>query len=275
MTKVLSSPHNHTRYVDGTNTPSEMAGAAFEAGFVSFGFSEHGMQPFDEEYCLTTESDAAYRAEVQALKGEYEGRMKIRLGIERDSYALYDRTAYEYVIGSTHYLQIADGHLSVDSTEENVRRMIREGYGGDPYHLAADYFARHADYVTAFRPDIIGHFDLVKKLNARCGFFDEADPRYTGPALEALERVAGTGALLEINTGAIARGWRVDPYPSPLLLARWRELGGRTIISGDCHDARFIDCAFGLSVEMLLAAGFTECWRLGTGEELFEPYALS
>ena len=275
MTRVLSSPHNHSRFVDGANTLPEMAKAAFEAGFVSFGFSEHGMQPFDEEYCLSPESDAVYRTEVMALKREYEGRMKIWLGIERDSNALYDRTAYEYVIGSTHYLPIGGGHLSVDSTEENVRRMILEGYGGDPYRMTADYFARHADSITAFRPEIIGHFDLVKKLNERCGFFDEADPRYTAPALEALERAAETGALLEINTGAISRGWRTDPYPSPLLLKRWRELGGRTIISGDCHDARFIDCDFDLCVEMLRTAGFTECWRLGTGEELFEPYALT
>ena len=275
MTRVRSSPHNHTRYVDGGNTAPEMAKAAYEAGFVSFGFSEHGMQTFDEDYCLTPESDAAYRAEILGLKREYEGRMKIRLGIERDSYALFDRLGYEYVIGSTHYLPIGEGHLSVDGMEENVRRLILEGYGGDPYQMAADYFARHADYVTAFRPDIIGHFDLVKKLNARCGFFDESDPRYTGPALEALSRVAKTGALLEINTGAIARGWRVDPYPSPLLLKRWRELGGRTIISGDCHDARFIDCAFDLCVQMLLAAGFTECWQLGAGDDLFEPYSLA
>lgn len=273
--KVLSSPHNHTRYVDGANTAAEMAEAALKAGFVSFGFSEHGMQPFDEEYCLSPESDAAYRAEILSLKRGYEGRMKIWLGIERDSHALFDRTGYQYVIGSTHYLPFGEGHISVDSTEENVRRLIREGYGGDAYRMAADYYARHADYVTAFRPDIIGHFDLVKKLNARCGFFDEADPRYTRPAVEALARAAETGALLEINTGAISRGWREDPYPSALLLARWRELGGRTIISGDCHDARFIDCAFDLCVQMLAAAGFTECWRLGTGDELFESCSLS
>lgn len=257
------------------NTAREMARAAFEAGFVSFGFSEHGMQPFDEAYCLSFEGDAAYRAEVVALQREYAGRMRVWLGVERDSNALYDRTAYEYVIGSTHYLPCGDGHLSVDGTEEQVRRLIREGCGGDPYRMAADYYARHADYVTAFRPDIIGHFDLVKKLNARCGFFDEADPRYTLPALEALERAAETGALLELNTGAIARGWRADPYPSPPLLARWRELGGRTIVSADCHDARFVDCAFDLCVQMLLAAGFTQCWRLGTGDELFEPYPLA
>ncbi len=274
MTRVLSSPHNHTRYVDGKNTAPEMAEAAFQAGFVSFGFSEHGQQLFDQEYALSAESAAAYRAEVLALKAQYAGRMKIWLGIERDSYADFDRSAYEYVIGSTHYLPSGDGHIAVDSTEENLKKLIEESYGGDPYRMAADYFARHADFLTFFRPDIIGHFDLVKKMNGRLRLFDEADPRYTRPAMEALERAAASGALLEVNTGAVARGWRNDPYPSPRLLARWRELGGRTIVSGDSHDIRFIDCAFDLCVEMLKSAGFTEAWRLGTGDALFEPYSL-
>ncbi len=275
MSRILSSPHNHTTFVDGKNTAPEMARAAFEKGFVSFGFSEHGMQPFDEIYCLTLASDAAYRAEVEALKAEYAGRMRIWLGVERDACANFDRANYDYIIGSAHYLGACGGSIAVDSTEENLRTLIAEGFGGDPYRMTAAYFQNLADYVESFRPEIIGHFDLVKKMNARFGFFDESDPRYTGPALEALSRAVKTGALLEVNTGAIARGWREDPYPSPLLLRAWRAAGGRAIVSGDCHDAAHIDCAFDLAVQLLLDAGFTECWRLGTGRELFEPIPLA
>jgi histidinol-phosphatase (PHP family) len=275
VTKILSSPHNHTRYVDGKNAPREMAEAACRAGFLSFGLSEHGPQRFDQEYALNPETEAAYQADVRALQAEYGNRMKVWLGIERDSYADFDRSAYEYTIGSNHYLPFGEGHIAVDSTEENLRKLIGDGYDGDPYRMTRDYFERHADFITAFRPDIIGHFDLVKKMNQKCGFFDEADPRYTGPALAALERAAETNALLEINTGAIARGWRSDPYPSPLLLRRWRELGGRAIVSADCHDTSFIDCAFDLCVRMLLGAGFSEAWRLGAGNELFEPFPLT
>jgi len=275
VNKILSSPHNHTTYVDGKNTAPEMARAAFEKGFVSFGFSEHGMQPFDGAYCLSPETDAAYRAEVIALRDEYAGRMRIWLGVERDARSDLDRASYDYVIGSAHYLPAGDGFIAVDSTEENLRRLIAEGFGGDPYRMTAAYFQALADYVESFRPEIIGHFDLVKKMNARFGFFDESDRRYTGPALEALMRAAKTGALLEVNTGAIARGWRKDPYPSPMLIRAWREAGGRAIVSGDCHDAAHIDCAFDLAVQLLLDAGFTECWRLGAGTELFEPTSLA
>lgn len=274
MTKILSSPHNHTRFVDGKDTPAEMARAAFERGFVSFGFSEHARQPFDHSYCLSEAGEADYRAEVTALRGEYAGRMKVWLGIERDRYALVDRNEYDYVIGALHYLGCEGGYISVDSTGESVRRLIDRAYGGDPYRMAADYFRQCAEYAAAYRPDIVAHFDLVRKLNPGFGFFDESDPRYTGPALEALERVAAAGALLELNTGAIARGYQKLPYPAPFLLRRWRELGGRAIVSGDCHDARALDCAFDLCAEQLLDAGFREVWRLGTGAELLEPVPL-
>ncbi len=274
MTRILSSAHNHTRYVDGKNTVQEMAKAALDKGFVSLGFSEHGRQPHDAVYGLSLLRESAYRAEVMRLRDDCAGRMKVWLGIERDSLALSDRAIYDYVIGALHYLPCAGGYLSVDGEPERFVRLIREGYEGDPYALTADYYRRYADYVADYMPDIIAHFDLVKKLNQRHGFFDEEDPRYYEPAIEALERVAETGALLEVNTGAIARGWRTDPYPSPRLLACWRELGGRTILSGDCHDADFIDCAFDRCVLMLKDAGFREVWRLGTGDELFEPVLL-
>jgi len=179
------------------------------------------------------------------------------------------------VIGALHYLGCEGGYISVDSTGESVRRLIDRAYGGDPYRMAADYFRQCAEYAAAYRPDIVAHFDLVRKLNPGFGFFDESDRRYTGPALEALMRAAKTGALLEVNTGAIARGWRKDPYPSPMLIRAWREAGGRAIVSGDCHDAAHIDCAFDLAVQLLLDAGFTECWRLGAGTELFEPTSLA
>ena len=45
---------------------------------------------------------------------------------------------------------------------------------------------------------------------------------------EAVSRAAWhpVGTLLEINTGAIFRGYRTTPYPAPVLLREGREMGG-------------------------------------------------
>jgi histidinol-phosphatase (PHP family) len=276
VTKIRSSPHNHTRFVDGKNTAAEMARAAFQKGFVSLGFSEHAPQDFDRQYCMSEADEPRYRAEVLALREAYAGRMKIWLGIERDRYAQVGALhLYDYVIGAQHYLPLEGDYVAVDGEARGVRALIDRAYGGDAYRMTADYFGACAACAEAYRPEIVAHIDLIRKQNLRHGFFDESDPRYQAPALEALERIAATGALLEINTGAIARGYLKDPYPAPFLLKRWRELGGRSIISGDCHDARFIDHAFDRCVELMLDAGFREAWRLGTGDELFVPVPLS
>ena len=82
------------------------------------------------------------------------------------------------------------------------------------------------------------------------------------------------GIVLEVNTGAIARGYRDDPYPTAELLGAWREMGGRTTITSDCHDAAKLDCAFDRAAELLRRTGYRTVLRLGTGEELWQEENL-
>ena len=46
------------------------------------------------------------------------------------------------------------------------------------------------------------------------------------------------------------------------MLRRIRECGGRVILTSDCHDARFLDCAFSESAALLKACGFQSAWEL-------------
>lgn len=77
-----------------------------------------------------------------------------------------------------------------------------------------------------------------------------------------------------MNTGAIARGYRDDPYPTAELLGAWREMGGRTTITSDCHDAAKLDCAFDRAAELLRRTGYRTVLRLGTGGELWQEKNL-
>ena len=45
------------------------------------------------------------------------------------------------------------------------------------------------------------------------------------------------GKLFEINTGAIARGWRTQPYPRREMIGYILGHGGRLILSSDSHSA--------------------------------------
>ena len=67
--------------------------------------------------------------------------------------------------------------------------------------------------------------------------FDENDERYLAAARRAVDVLIPTGALFEINTGVIPRGYRDTPYPAPRILEYIRSGGGRFILAGDVHRA--------------------------------------
>ena len=58
----------------------------------------------------------------------------------------------------------------------------------------------------------------MRKYALSESLFDETSPEYRRLALDALERAFPCGGVLEVNTGAIARGYRDDPYPTAELL---------------------------------------------------------
>ena len=58
------------------------------------------------------------------------------------------------------------------------------------------------------------------------------------------------------------------------LLGAWREMGGRTTITSDCHDAAKLDCAFDRAAELLRRTGYRTVLRLGTGGDLWQEENL-
>ena len=78
--------------------------------------------------------------------------------------------------------------------------------------------------------------------------------------------------LLEINTGAVSRGFRKDFYPADFLLAKWHELGGDVIITSDSHSTDTLTAYFDEAAEAARKAGFTRVMVL-TGHG-FEPCEL-
>lgn len=268
-----SSAHVHTTYCDGKSTAAQMAKSAHDHGFVSLGFSTHAYQPFDPDYCMKQDQEMAYRREITDLKAQYQDKMAIYLGIERDYYGAISPDPYDYFIGSTHYFLKSEGFYGVDGAPESTKAYVERYCNGDGLKFVRDYFDQLRRYILDIRPPIIGHFDLVRKNNAVLHLFDEEDPQYQKMALECLSALRETDAILEVNTGAIARGYMTAPYPAPFLLKAWHELKGRIMLNSDCHNAAFIACHYDEAEEMMRACGYTTAWRLGQSN-LFEEYSL-
>ena len=258
LTPELCSVHVHTTLCDGSDTPEAMAAAALAAGVRHLGFSCHSHTPIpDDEGAVLPADMTAYRAAVLRLRERYAGRMEILLGLEWDSQSDVSPAGFDYWIGSVHNLRDprTGAFHCVDFSRERLAACRDGMFGGDMLALAEGYFAEAAR-VAARKPTILGHFDLITKFNAGNALFDEAAPRYRAAALGALRAADPAASLLEINTGAIARGYRDTPYPAQFLLRAWRAMGGRVILTADAHSAAHLLYGYGGAARWARAAGF-------------------
>ena len=227
--------HTHTCFCDGKNTPEEMVLEAIRLGCREIGFSGHSHTPFDDSFCMSKENTLAYIDAVRAAQEKYGAQIKIYLGIEQDYHSPESTEGYDYIIGSVHYVEKDGVHLSVDECKQTQIDIVNGYYGGDFYGFAEDYFATVADVYNRTRCHIIGHFDLIAKFNREGDLFDPGHPRYQAAAQKALDALLDTPAILEVNTGAMSRGYTTEPYPSRDILSRWLSAGKEIIFSSDCH----------------------------------------
>lgn len=273
--KMRCNIHVHSTFCDGANTPKEMVEAAIAAGYTDLGFSSHSPFPQDPT-CPGIADEAAYTAEIAALKKAYGERINVLCGIEQEARAPIDKTQYDYVIGSCHYLPAADGGLvAVDAGPEELRQLAQNSYGGDMLRLAKAYYQHVAQATLALKPDVVGHFDLITKFNEDDAMFREEDAAYQRMALEAfaaaVEQQNRCDGLIEVNTGAMARGWRSRPYPAPFLLRYAAQHGARMIVTSDCHNKEQLTAGFEEACGVLRAAGFATMAVLQYGKFVDVP----
>ena len=250
---VKANYHTHTTWCDGRDTPRAMVEAAIGRGFGELGFSSHAMLPQgDVDWVLTPEKAPRYAAEIRALAREYAPRIRIFCGVEADyvpggaepSRAAYAAVSPDYIIGSVHFVRAPDGCLvPVDHSPELLSEGIALHFGGDAEAFVRSYFAQVRDSL-AFDFDIVGHPDLVRKFNAKRPYFDESAGWYLGELERTADAIAASGKVVEVNTGAISRGWLDDAYPSPGFRSMLRGRGARFVLGSDAHAAESIDCAF-------------------------------
>ena len=265
LTPTACSVHTHATFCDGKSTLAEMAAAAYDAGVRYYGVSCHSHTPIPQDEGAVLPGDmTAYRRAVLELRAEYAGRMEVLLGLEWDSQSDVTPEGFDYWIGSVHY-QAGNGRFyAADWGEEHFTACRDELFGGDALAVAEGYF-REVCRVAEKKPPILGHLDLMTKLNGGSRFFDEDSPRYKAAALEALHAADPAATLLEINTGGVSRGYRTAPYPALFLLREWRRMGGRIILTSDAHSADTVVYGYGQSAALAKAAGFAKSVLLTLG----------
>lgn len=255
--------HIHTTYADGKNTPKEIVEASLERGFHSIGFSEHSYMPFSSyPLQMTPERQELYIKEIHALREEYKGKSDIFCGLELELFCECDTSPFDYVIGSLHYLDFEGEILGFDRSLDQALAYVRDNFGGDGLAFAKKYYETLASRLCGCKADIIRHFDLLTKNNEKGKFIDVTSKEYLNLGYEAIHALRGKIPFFEVNTGAISRGYRTQPYPQMEFLCEFKKCNFGAVITSDCHDKNFLDCGYDLARELLISAGFSSIFIL-------------
>ena len=264
--------HLHTDLSPDSDVPVDVfAAQAVERGIAEIAVTDHvDFDPTAPAYDFATfaqrERTVRHAAETWAERG-----VTIRFGVEitwdsrwaDDIRAHLADHAYDFIIGSVHVY--ADSPYA----PANVRGWV----AGRPLReVVRPYFDEVEAAARSGLFDVLGHLDFVKRylVPLVTPTALAAAPELYEPILTALVD-SGTG--LEINTSGL-RQPASETYPSPAIVARYRELGGRAVTVGsDAHRAGTFAWALDDGYAAAAAGGFTELTlgRLGAPQHHVNP----
>jgi histidinol-phosphatase (PHP family) len=269
------SYHCHSRFDDGQGELEEYALAALGKGFQTLGFSGHAPLPFRTGWTMPPELLPEYLRTARELSVRYASRLRVLLGLEVDyipgiaspASPFIRALGLDYTIGSVHFLgELAGGgRWTVDGPLSELERGLAESYGGDARRAVTAFYALLQAMLREGAPDVIGHFDLIKKNNRGERFFSESAPWYRGLVLDTLEVVRHCGCLLEINTGGLTRNTSGAFYPSKWVLAECLRRDIPILVSSDAHRPEELDGFYPQAHRLLRELGFRHTFLL-TGE---------
>jgi histidinol-phosphatase (PHP family) len=228
--------HLHTDLSPDSDVPIDaFAAAARDRGIAEIAVTDHvDFEPSAPAYDFTT-FEQRERIVREAAERWADRGVAIRFGVEitwdsgweadiRDHLATH---AYDFTIGSVHIYRdspYAAAHVASWVEGRSLREIVA------PYFDEVEASARSGLF------DALGHIDFVKRF-----LFPHVTPADLAAAPELYERILDelveSGTALEINTSGLRQSPN-ESYPSPAIVARFRELGGRGVTVGsDAHRA--------------------------------------
>ncbi len=241
--------HTHTNFSDGAHSVAENIASAVEKNMLSLGFSDHSYTPCDPLYCMQPERYEPYLQTIAQAK--QESPIPIYTGLELDRYSDDDTSVFDYIIASVHYI-IKDGVCHpIDHSQAQQQICMRDAFHGSVLDMAKCYYDLVGEHVARVKPLFVGHFDVITKFS----LMPEEDDAYRAIAADTLKEVLKICPYIELNTGAISRGWRKTPYPAAYLLKVVKENGGHMVLGSDSHNLNNLTFHFDESLEILRQAG--------------------
>lgn len=260
---IQADMHMHSHFsTDSEACPHDMAEAAIKKGLRTICFTDH----FDKDDLEWVEEGIfdvdAYFKELSKLQKEYEGRLKIEIGVElglrtylKEYYEiLTGRYPFDFIIGSVHNAPYKKDAAGKDIfTDPAAEKMFQGRSDKEAYRLMMETTLENVRCMDCF--DTLGHLDYM----IRYGKNRERDYSYMDLADlidEILKILIQREKGLEVNSAGLKYGLPY-PHPHPDVLKRYKELGGEIItIGADAHKPEHVAYDFAQTAEILKSCGF-------------------
>ena len=270
---IPANYHCHSRFDDGNGELEEYVQAAMQKGLRTLGFAGHAPVPFPCTWTLPPPLLPEYLDAGRELQNTYRDKLEVLVGLEVDyipeiispTAAQIRALKLDFTVGSVHFIgRLAGGELwTADGPAEELEQGVQESFDGDIRKAVEEYYRRMSAMVGSAPPDIIGHFDVIKKNNRGGEYFSESSAWYRVLVDETLDAVAASPCILEINTGGIVRNTSGALYPSEWILEQALRREIPVMINSDAHWPDQLDGFYNEAASMLREIGFRELTQIG------------
>lgn len=238
----MKNLHSHTQFCDGRATMSEMAEAAFNAGFKTWGTSPHSPICCESSCNMKEEDVDTYLRESDRLKKVYDGRMKILTGMEIDYLSsafgpqieYFNSLSLDYRIGSVHFVRTRNGRpVDCDGPAQRFLQFLTQDFNNDLRYVTETYYAMQMEMLEAGGFDIIGHLDKIGDNGSAADSGLEDYSWYSKLVEDVISKAVEKDVLIEINTKKYPVSGRFFPNIKwwPLL----KKYNAKVIIGTDAH----------------------------------------
>ncbi len=247
---MLVDYHIHT-YLCGhaEGKPIEYVKEAERKGISEIGFSDHIMvDKWRPEYAMKLTQVVDYIRLVENV--EKESSIPVKLGAEVDYFpdkekeirVLLEEFAFDYVIGSVHFL---------DDWVIDDPRYIRGYYQRDINEIYRHYFSLIEKMVSSGLFDIVGHFDLVKKFGFR------PTVNVMSEIIAALDKIRMNGLCIEVNTSGLEKPAK-EVYPGEKILNICWRMEIPVTLGSDSHKPWEVGRHFDKALNLIKKVGYKE-----------------
>lgn len=271
--KPQSNYHTHCIFCDGHGSLEDYVKEAIKIGFKSLGFSSHAPLPFSNDCNMKKEDLINYINEITVLKEKYKNQIDIYCGLEVDyienilgpDSLEFKNLNLDYTIGSVHFIKDknTEYYLPVDNTLEEYEKIINIFFNGNIKDFICEYYRLIRKMLCEHKPDILGHLDLIRKHNNN--HFNEEEFWYKEEISKTLNVIKNSGTLLEVNTGAIARGYLSTPYPSFWILKKCCDMDIPIVLNSDAHFPKNLNFYFEEALDLIKNAGYEYIYEMDKG----------